>query len=97
MNCKRTEKEVINLFRCQKCSAGLYSSGECRTLDSDNDKAFCDNIIALEKLEKNKKSSNFYISHDTSLKADEQMKLDKLIGYKPMINFTLSDKNFEGL
>ena len=97
MNCKRTEKEVVNLFRCQKCSAGLYCSSECRTLDSDNHKTFCENIVALEKLEKNKKFSNFDISYDTPLKPNQQMKLVKLIGHKPMINFTLNDKNFEGL
>ena len=97
MNCKRTEKEVVNLFRCQKCSAGLYCSSECRTLDSDNHKKFCENIVALEKLERNKRFSNFDISFDTPLKPNQQMKLVRLIGHKPMINFTLNDKNFEGL
>ena len=94
---KKTEKEVVNLFRCQKCSPGLCCSSECRTLDSDNHKTFCENIVALEKLEKNKKFSNFDISYDTPLKPNQQMKLVKLIGHKPMINFTLNNKNFEGL
>ena len=54
MGCKKTEKEGVDLFRCQKkCSAGLYYSGEHRTLDSDSYKTFCENIVALEKLEKN--------------------------------------------
>ena len=66
-------------------------------MDSDNHKTFCENIVALEKLEKNKKSSNFDISYDTPLKPNQQMKLVKLIGHKNMINFTLNDKNFEGL
>ena len=66
-------------------------------MDSDNHEKFCENIVALEKLERNKRFSNFDISYDTPLKANQQMKLVKLIGHKPMINFTLNDKNFEGL
>ena len=97
MNCKRTEKEFVNLFCCQKCSAGLYCSSERRTLDSDNHKTFFENIVTLEKLEKNKKLLNFDISYDTPLKPNQQMKLVKLIEHKLMINFTLNNKNFEGL
>ena len=97
MNCKRTEKEVLNLFCCHKCSAGLYCSSECRTFDSDRHSTFCENIVALEKLEKNKKFSNFEISFDTLLKPNQQMKLVKLIGLKPMINFTLNELYFTKL
>ena len=97
MNCKRTENEVINLFRCQKCSAGLYCSSKCRTLDNNNYKIFSENIVALQKLRKNKTFSNFEISYDIPLKPNQQIKLAKLIGQKLMINFTLDDKNFEGL
>ena len=53
--------------------------------------------MTLEKLEKNKKFSNLEISFDTPLKPNQQMKLVKLIGHIPMTNFTLNDKNFEGL
>ena len=97
MSCKRTEKEVVNLFRCQKCSAGLYCSSKYITLHSDNHRIFCENIVALEKLEKNKKFSNFEISYDTPLKPNQQMKSVKLAGHKPMINFTLNNTNFEEL
>ena len=66
-------------------------------MDSDNHKIFFESIVALGKLEKHKKFSNFDILYDTPLKPNQQMKLVKLIGHKPMINFTLNDKNFEGL
>ena len=66
-------------------------------MDSDNHKTFFESIVALEKLEKHKKFSNFDISYDTPIKPNQQMKIVKLIGQKPMINFTLNDKNFEGL
>ena len=66
-------------------------------MDSDNHKTFFESIVVLEKLEKHKKFSNFDISYDTPIKPNQQMKLVKLIGQKPMINFTLNDKNFEGL
>ena len=39
----------------------------------------------------------FEISYDTPIKPNEQIKLVKLIGNKPIINFVLNDKNFEGL
>ena len=81
LNCKRAEKEVVNLFRCQNSSARLYCSSKCGTLDSDNHKIFWENIVALEKLEKNKKFSNFEISHDTLLKLNQQMKLVKPWNY----------------
>ena len=97
MNCKRTENEVINLFRCQKYNAGLYCSSKCRTLDNNSYKIFSENIVALQKLRKNKAFSNFEISYDTPLKPNQQIKLAKLIRHKLMINFTLDDKNFEGL
>ena len=86
MNCKRTENKVVNLFRFQKCSAELYCSSKCRTLNSDNHKVFCENIVALEKLEEIK---NFQILK--YLKPNQQIKLIKLIGQKPMINFILND------
>ena len=79
MNWNSTEKEVVNLFRCQKCSAGLFCSSKCKTLDSDNHKRFCENIVALEILDKNKKFLNFEISYDTPIKPNQQMKLVKLI------------------
>ena len=65
-------------------------------MDSDNHKTFCENIVALEKLEKNKKFSNIETSYDIPLKPNHQMKLVKLIAHKPKINFTLNNKNFEG-
>ena len=66
-------------------------------MDSDNHKTFCENIVALERLEKNEKFSNIEISYDIPLKPNQQMKLVKLIAHKPMINFTLKNKNFERL
>ena len=97
LSCKRTEKEVVNLFCCQKCSAGLCRSSKSKILNSDTHKTFCENIVALEKLEKNKKFLNIETSYDTPLKPNQQMKLVKLIGHKPMIKFSLNGKNFEGL
>ena len=66
-------------------------------MDSDNHKTFCENTVALERLEKNETFSNIEISYDIPLKPNQQMKLVKLIAHKPMINFTLKNKNFEGL
>ena len=66
-------------------------------MDSDNHKTCYENIVALEKFERNKKFSIFDISHDAPLKPNQRMKLVKLIGHKPVINFMLNDKNFEGL
>ena len=40
---------------------------------------------------------DFEISYDTPIKPNEQIKLVKLIGNKPFINFVLNDKKFEGL
>ena len=40
---------------------------------------------------------NFDISYDSPLKPNQQMKLVKLIGHEPMINFSLKDKKFEAL
>ena len=66
-------------------------------MDNNNYKIFSENIVALQKLRKNKTFSNFEISYDIPLKPNQQIKLAKLIGHKLMINFTLDDKNFEGL
>ena len=66
-------------------------------MDNNSYKIFSENIVALQKLRKNKTFSNFEISYDIPLKPNQQIKLAKLIGHKLMINFTLDDKNFEGL
>ena len=66
-------------------------------MDNNSYKIFSENIVALQKLRKNKTFSNFEISYDIPLKPNQQIKLAKLIGHKLMINFTLDNKNFEGL
>ena len=52
----------------------IQSNPTNRTLDSDNYKIFYDSIVALEKLDKKKKFSNFEISYDTLLKQNQQIK-----------------------
>ena len=66
-------------------------------MDSDNHKKICENDVTLKKLDQKNKFSNFDISYDTPLKPNQLMKLVNLIRQKPMMNFILVNKNFEGL
>ena len=52
---------------------------------------------SIGKIRKKKNILGFEISYDTPIKPNEQIKLVKLIGNKPFINFVLNDKKFEGL
>ena len=40
---------------------------------------------------------NFSIASDTPIKLKQHLKLAKLVGYRPMINFWVNAKNYEGL
>ena len=40
---------------------------------------------------------NFGISSDTPIKSKQHLKLAKLVGHRPTINFSVNAKNFEGL
>ena len=85
------------LYRCSKCACSVYCSKECQREHYSVHKCLCTAISSLEELERQKQFRNFDCSYETTMTPRQHQKLVKLIGDKPLIEFTLEGKLFKGL
>ena len=97
LHCRKTQGKVLRICKRGKCKLGTYCSKTYQKKDIQNHLKISENIVALETQEKEKTFRNFSVSSDTPLKPKQHLKLAKLVVHRPMINFWVNRKNFEGL
>ena len=95
--CLHCNKSAEKLYRCMKCSSGLYCSKECQLKHYSVHKLLCSSITELSQLERDKTFKDYSCSYESTMNAQQKRKLVKLIGEKPLIQFSLDGSQFTGL
>ena len=86
--------ETVDVKRCGRCKLISYCSKDCQRLDSDNHQIYCNAIVDLQKIEKEKLYRDKTV-RQKHLDWKTQRKLVKLVGEKPMLRCMLDSKEFE--
>jgi len=95
--CCVCSKEANVLFNCSKCHSGKYCSKKCQVSQYPEHSIYCESIVKLESIERDKHFNEFTVSESNPVPLKYQRKLVKLVGERPLIKFNLNNESFEGL
>ena len=75
----------------------MYCSKSCQKSDYHNHKTLCDHIHNLDEQIRNDKFKNFSCCYNQCITPGNSLKLAKLVGNRPVLNYTLNNKLCQGL
>lgn len=90
-------KLVMKLLKCTACKSTLYCSKTCHVSHYSEHKTLCKAILSLQEIERNKTFQKFDCSFVNSVHNKQHYKLVRIVGHKPLVQFSLEGRNFEGL
>ena len=97
LNCEKGVKQVAQFYRRSKRKSGMYYSKSCQVADHKTYSTLFDNIHTLEKQIRNEKLRYFNCFYNQCIIPVNSLKLTKLVGNCPVLNYTLSKLKKGGL
>lgn len=97
LNCEKGVKQVAQFYRRSKRKSGMHYSKSCQVADHKTYSTLFDNIHTLEKQIRDEKLRHFNCFYNQCIIPVNSLKLTKLVGNCPVLNYTLSKLKKDGL